>query len=94
MLFSYCTKFHVNELCSMHLMKCIILQLNRVWLTDEPKVAPPLPPTEGRFEVVIDNDIISRLDLSPFQAATGMKSPLSGTYEPSMLFRYFLDIHA
>ncbi|QCD80567.1 protein CHLORORESPIRATORY REDUCTION 6, chloroplastic [Vigna unguiculata] len=44
---------------------------------DEPKVAPPLPPTEGRFEVVIDNDIISRLDLSPFQAATGMKSPLS-----------------
>lgn len=44
---------------------------------DEPKVAPPLPPTEGRFEVVIDNDVISRLDLSPFQAATGMKSPLS-----------------
>lgn len=44
---------------------------------DEPKVAPPLPPTEGRFDVVIDNDVISRLDLSPFQAATGMKNPLS-----------------
>ncbi|KAG4932845.1 hypothetical protein JHK87_046847 [Glycine soja] len=44
---------------------------------DETKAAPPLPPTEGRFEVVIDNDVISRLDLSPFQAATGMKSPLS-----------------
>ncbi|XP_027332372.1 protein CHLORORESPIRATORY REDUCTION 6, chloroplastic isoform X2 [Abrus precatorius] len=44
---------------------------------DAPKVAPPKPPTEGRFEVVIDNDVISRLDLSPFQAATGMKSPLS-----------------
>ncbi|KAK7388565.1 hypothetical protein VNO78_23385 [Psophocarpus tetragonolobus] len=44
---------------------------------DESKVAPPPPPTEGRFDVVIDNDVISRLDLSPFQAATGMKSPLS-----------------
>ncbi|KAG4970799.1 hypothetical protein AAZX31_13G149300 [Glycine max] len=44
---------------------------------DETKAAPPLPPTEGRFEVAIDNDVISRLDLSPFQAATGMKSPLS-----------------
>ncbi|KAI4335625.1 hypothetical protein L6164_014257 [Bauhinia variegata] len=44
---------------------------------DSPEVAPPLPPTEGRFEVVIDNNVISRLDLSPFQAATGMKSPLS-----------------
>jgi hypothetical protein len=46
---------------------------------DESKVSPPMPPTEGRFEVVIDNDAISRLDLTPFQAATGMKNPLSGT---------------
>jgi hypothetical protein len=45
---------------------------------DESKVAPPLPPTEGRFDVVIDNDVISRLDLSPFQSATGMKNPLTG----------------
>lgn len=44
---------------------------------DESKVSPPMPPTEGRFEVVIDNDAISRLDLTPFQAATGMKNPLS-----------------
>ncbi|XP_045829447.1 protein CHLORORESPIRATORY REDUCTION 6, chloroplastic isoform X2 [Trifolium pratense] len=44
---------------------------------DESKVSPPLPPTKGRFDVVIDNDTISRLDLSPFQAATGMKNPLS-----------------
>lgn len=81
----------------MRLMECIILHLNRLWLTDEPKAAPPLPPTEGRFEVVIDNDIITRLDLSPFQAATGMKSPLSGRHSdifPSKLFSYFLDIHS
>ncbi|KAE9609757.1 hypothetical protein Lal_00006682 [Lupinus albus] len=44
---------------------------------DESKAAPPMPPAEGRFEVVIDNNVISRLDLTPFQAAIGMKSPLS-----------------
>ncbi|XP_054822302.1 protein CHLORORESPIRATORY REDUCTION 6, chloroplastic [Prosopis cineraria] len=44
---------------------------------DSPEVAPPMPPTEGRFEVVIDNKVISSLDLSTFQSATGMKSPLS-----------------
>ncbi|XP_028754013.1 protein CHLORORESPIRATORY REDUCTION 6, chloroplastic [Neltuma alba] len=44
---------------------------------DTAKVEPPMPPTEGRFEVVVDNNAISSLDLTPFQAATGMKSPLS-----------------
>uniref|UniRef100_A0A0F7CZ67 Chlororespiratory reduction 6 n=1 Tax=Melianthus villosus TaxID=377280 RepID=A0A0F7CZ67_9ROSI len=44
---------------------------------DSPKVEPPMPPTEGRFDVIIDNDIIRRLDLSPFEAATGITSPLS-----------------
>lgn len=62
----------------MHLMGSIKLYLNRFWLTDASKAANPMPPTEGRFEVVIDNDAVTRLDLSPFQAATGMKDPLSG----------------
>uniref|UniRef100_A0A0F7H0M3 Chlororespiratory reduction 6 n=1 Tax=Geranium phaeum TaxID=379952 RepID=A0A0F7H0M3_9ROSI len=44
---------------------------------ESPKVKPPLPPTEGRFEVVINNDVIRRLDLSPFHSSTGMASPLS-----------------
>ena len=51
-----------------------------ILLTESPRIDPPLPPTEGRFDVVIDNDIVRRLDLSPFQTVTGITSPSSGTF--------------
>uniref|UniRef100_A0A5B7C988 Chlororespiratory reduction 6 n=1 Tax=Davidia involucrata TaxID=16924 RepID=A0A5B7C988_DAVIN len=44
---------------------------------DSPKVTPPMPPTEGRYEVVIDNDVIRGLDLAPFHTTTGITSPSS-----------------
>ncbi|XP_065850144.1 protein CHLORORESPIRATORY REDUCTION 6, chloroplastic-like [Euphorbia lathyris] len=42
-----------------------------------PESGAPMPPSEGRFDVLIDNDNITRLDLSPFATATGIISPLS-----------------
>ncbi|CAA2969597.1 CHLORORESPIRATORY REDUCTION 6, chloroplastic [Olea europaea subsp. europaea] len=52
---------------------------------DIEKAAPPMPPTEGRYEVVIDNDIIRCLDLAPFESATGITSPLSENANPKEL---------
>ncbi|KAJ8753259.1 hypothetical protein K2173_017877 [Erythroxylum novogranatense] len=42
---------------------------------DEPNVTPPMPPTEGRYDILIDNDIIRSLDLSQFNKVTGITSP-------------------
>ncbi|XWS73015.1 hypothetical protein CRYUN_Cryun02cG0089700 [Craigia yunnanensis] len=36
---------------------------------DLPQVEPPIPPSEGQFDVIIDNDVIRRLDISPFHNA-------------------------
>ncbi|KAF2310533.1 hypothetical protein P3X46_031646 [Hevea brasiliensis] len=44
---------------------------------DSASFSPPMPPTEGRFDVVINNDVIGRLDLSPFHSVTGITSPSS-----------------
>ncbi|KAJ4957844.1 hypothetical protein NE237_024955 [Protea cynaroides] len=44
---------------------------------DTPKVPTPMPPAEGRLEIVIDDDIIRRLDLAPIYPADGFISLLS-----------------
>ncbi|XP_076935947.1 protein CHLORORESPIRATORY REDUCTION 6, chloroplastic-like [Bidens hawaiensis] len=38
---------------------------------------PPMPPKEGRYEVIINNESIRRLDLSPFSDDTGITTTSS-----------------
>ncbi|KAK6944427.1 Protein chlororespiratory reduction 6 [Dillenia turbinata] len=51
------------------------------------KAPPPMPPTEGRLEVIIDNDIIRRLDLTPFDTAIGITSSSSSVQPKELLER-------
>lgn len=44
-----------------------------IGFVDTSKAPPPLPPTEGRFEIVIDNDIVKRLDISPVHELMGVE---------------------
>ncbi|XWS17051.1 hypothetical protein CRYUN_Cryun33cG0034600 [Craigia yunnanensis] len=34
-----------------------------------------MPPSEGRFDVIIDKEAIRRLELAPFHNATGITTP-------------------
>lgn len=54
---------------------------------DSSRFPPPMPPTDGRFDVVIDNDTIHRLDLSPFNLATEIASPWSSVEPEKFLER-------
>uniref|UniRef100_A0A7N0UED6 Chlororespiratory reduction 6 n=1 Tax=Kalanchoe fedtschenkoi TaxID=63787 RepID=A0A7N0UED6_KALFE len=51
---------------------------------DTPRVSPPGPPKAERVEVVINNDVLKQLDISPFQEATGIHN-LPSSVDPKQL---------
>ncbi|KAK6942202.1 hypothetical protein RJ641_027579 [Dillenia turbinata] len=72
-------QFYFSEYFKVPLLDCGIV--SRFWNPKESKKAPPpMPLTEDLVEVIIDNDIIRRLDLTPFDCAIGISSS-SGKHE-------------
>ena len=57
---------------------------------EDSDIPPPPPPTQGRFEIVLDNDMIARLDLTPAHDVLQKYVGLGSLGEMSM--RIFLRI--